>query len=72
MTPEAWLIRAVTEIPATRRTCLALLEHHGAHDARAAMKALLLAGSIEKTGSTRKARYRVPVDNPKNSRKAVT
>lgn len=60
MTPRAWILRAVSIFPATRRGLEALAEHHGAPQPRKLVNDMIKAGELAVYGVRKHARWGKP------------
>lgn len=67
--PGTWVLKAVSEIPATRRVLETLAEIHGAKDGKAVVDELIAAGKLVMIGERKGARYALPGTQERRKRK---
>ncbi len=60
MLPSAWVLRAVSDFPATRLTLETLAERHGAKSGKGVVDGLISEGRLVMIGERRGARYGLP------------
>lgn len=70
MLPSAWVLRAVSEFPATRNTLAGIAERHGAKDGSAVVDGLVGEGRLVMIGEKRASRYCLPEKAPRRRKSA--
>lgn len=70
MHPSGYVLKAVSEFPATKVTLAGIAEHHGALDGEAVVDGLISERRLVMIGERKAARYCLPEKAPRNRKKA--
>lgn len=70
MYPSGYVLKAVSEFPATKLTLAGIAEHHGAVNGEAVVEGLVGEGRLVMIGEKKGARYCLPENAPRNRKKA--
>lgn len=70
MLPSAWVLRAVSEFPATKNTLAGIAERHGAINGDAVVDGLVSERRLVMIGEKRATRYCLPEKAPRNRKSA--